>query len=159
MSSHWEPRKIAVNGNFMCHTECKWALQILPGPSISVSDSRKARAQWPQAAGSWYYCGCITRAGWNKPDLHWHFKIAESIVIVYRTSWDGKFVWLFKLKRWEDWKALFWSCPARGWFREWKGKEKKVIHKIGFQGNWVHKLVFFPLCSASYFYQTSHLFY
>lgn len=48
--------KIAVNGNFMCHTECKWALQILLGPSIYVSDSGKAQAQWPQAAGSRYYC-------------------------------------------------------------------------------------------------------
>lgn len=26
---------------------------------------------------------------------------------------------------------------------KWKEKEKKVIHKIHFQGNWVHKLVFF----------------
>lgn len=55
--------KIAVNGNFMCHTECKWALQISLGLSVCVSDSRKAQAQWLQAVGREYYCA---ESRWHK---------------------------------------------------------------------------------------------
>lgn len=52
--------KIAVNGNFMCHTGCKWARQILPRPSIYVSHGRKAEAQWPRAVAveQCYIQGC-----------------------------------------------------------------------------------------------------
>lgn len=66
--------KIAVNGNFMCHTECKWALQILLGPSIYVSDSGKAQAQWPQAAGSRYYCtkSSLFNNKYTQKNLHLH---------------------------------------------------------------------------------------
>lgn len=70
--------RIAVNGSFMCHTECKWALQILLGPSIYASAS-KALGQWPQTAGFRYYCsnsGFLTNPCCNLrlhplPQDHW----------------------------------------------------------------------------------------
>lgn len=125
--------KIAVSGNFMCHTECKWALQILLGPSIYVSDSGKAQAQWPQAAGSRYYCTmsslfnnknttttftcCLYYYNWNSTIFslfNWkRILLNKKAILVFKLAFFAlqHIHEVFQSPRKDEKNRYFWLCP------------------------------------------------